>query len=201
MVSQGSCGLPSALLYLLADALGRWDSFGPCPLVVLFFSFLAKTECHELVIIFPFPCGLCEYVKVFLGVVKLEWSSLMLWGHFLLSSGHPSFTTCFKTYSWVSFSISILISASLVSLTDKLLYTVWTWMSMPSHKLVSASDTDYLDNVSATGISLPGLWVIVKQYLWCCRIVLWSPGGAAASSFWMMDSNGLWSLSTMTCCP
>ena len=75
-------------------------------------------------------------------------NSETLWGHFLLSSGHPSCMTLLSCASCESFSVSAWISFSFVSLTGKLLYTVCTCMSMSSLRLLSLYVRNFLESVN-----------------------------------------------------
>lgn len=61
--------------------------------------------------------------------------------------------------------------------------------------LLSCSDSHFLDRVSTTGMSSPGLWMIVKSYLCSCTIIRCRLGGSAADGLCMMHSSGLWSTS------
>lgn len=100
-------------------------------------------------------------------------------GHFLFSFVQPCCMTFFSVWNCRSFSVWALISSSFESLTGR--------------RLVSWSENDFLDNVSATGMPLPGRCTMMKLY----RIIFCSLGGTNAKGF-HIDSRGLWSLSTMT---
>lgn len=106
--------------------------------------------------------------------------------------------TPFNIWNCRSFSVWALISSNFESLTERLLYTVCTWISIPSLRLVSWSDNDFLDNGSVTGMSLPGRCSMVKLYFWSWRITLWSLGGTDARGFHFIDSRGVWLLSKTT---
>lgn len=124
-------------------------------------------------------------------------SDKLMW-YFLFLSGQPLYMTPFSVWNCGFISVWALISSNFESLTGRLLDTLCTWISMPSLSLISWSDSDFLDNVFETGMSLPGQCTMVKLYFWSWRIILCSLGGTDARGFRIIYSWGLWSLSTAT---
>ena len=98
-----------------------------------------------------------------------------------------------------SLAVSSLIWLILVGVAFRWRCNSWTDTSSPS--MVSPGHGLTRDNASATGMSFPGTYFISTSHFWILSIILAMRGGADEMCFLKINSNGLWSVSTVTCWP
>ena len=96
----------------------------------------------------------------------------------------------------MSLTVSFPISAILVGLALRCRCSSCTWMSISA--IVSPTHGLRRDRASASGIFLPGTYVISTSYFWMRSSILAMRGGALDKGFLKVASNGLWSDSTTT---